>query len=70
MNELGMRVVACCLSIDGEYYAGDQEDFSDNLDPLEQYEQGKYNMGIPCCLIHFLIKNHVLVSILITARTS
>jgi hypothetical protein len=55
MNELGMRVVACCSSIDGEYYAGDQEYFGDNLDPQEQYEQGKYNMGIPYCPIHSLL---------------
>jgi hypothetical protein len=37
MIELGMHVVACCSSIYGEYYAGDQEQ-------QEQYEQGKYNM--------------------------
>jgi hypothetical protein len=63
MIELGMRVVASCSSIDGEYYASDQEYFGDNPYHQEQYEQGKYNMGIPCCTIHFLIKNHVHVSI-------
>jgi hypothetical protein len=45
MIELGMRVVACYLSIDGEYYAGDQEYYYDNPEQQEQYEQGKYNMG-------------------------
>jgi hypothetical protein len=45
MNDLGMRVVACCSSIDGEYYAGGQEYYCDNQEQQEQYEQGKYNMG-------------------------
>jgi hypothetical protein len=49
MIELGMRVVACCSSIDGEYYAGDQEYYCDNLEQQEQYEQGKYNMGNSLC---------------------
>jgi hypothetical protein len=45
MNDLGMRVVACCLSPDSECYVGDQDNYCDNLDQQEQYEQGKYNMG-------------------------
>jgi hypothetical protein len=45
MIELGMRVVACCSSIDGEYYTGDQEHFCDNQEQHGYYEQGKYNMG-------------------------
>jgi hypothetical protein len=44
MIELGMLVVACWSSIDGEYYAGDQEYYCDNQEQQEQYEQDKYNM--------------------------
>jgi hypothetical protein len=44
MIDLGMCVVACWLSIDGEYYAGDQEYYCDNPEQQEQYKQGKYNM--------------------------
>jgi hypothetical protein len=40
-----MYVVACCSSIDVEYYVGDQEYYCDNQEQHEQYEQGKYNMG-------------------------
>jgi hypothetical protein len=45
MIDLGMRVVACWSSIDGEYYACDQEYYCVNLEQQEQYEQDKYNMG-------------------------
>jgi hypothetical protein len=45
MNDLGMRVVDCCSSIDGECYAGDENYYCDNPDQQEQYEQGKYNTG-------------------------
>jgi hypothetical protein len=45
MNDLGMRVVACCSSIDGEYYAGGQEYYCDNQVQQELYEHDKYNMG-------------------------
>jgi hypothetical protein len=50
-----MKLECVLLSIDGEYYADDQEYFSDNQDPQEQYEQDKYNMGIPYCPIHSLL---------------
>jgi hypothetical protein len=45
MIDLGIRVVACCSNLDGEYYAGDQEYYCVNLEQQEQFEQGKYNMG-------------------------
>jgi hypothetical protein len=45
MNDLGMRVVACCSSLDSECYVRDQDYYCDNPDQQEKYEQGKYNMG-------------------------
>jgi hypothetical protein len=38
-------LLPCWSSIDGEYYAGDQEYYCDNPKQQEQYEQGKYNIG-------------------------
>jgi hypothetical protein len=52
-----MFVVDVLSSIDGEQFVGDQEQYFEEQDQQELYfDQGKYNMGSPCCHIHF---NHM-----------
>jgi hypothetical protein len=57
MIALGCLYVDVLSSIDGEQFVGDQEQYFEEQDQQELYfDQGKYNMGFPCCPIHF---NHI-----------
>jgi hypothetical protein len=57
MIAYGCLYVDVLSSIDGEQFVGDQEQYFEEQDQQELYfDQGKYNMGSPCCPIHF---NHM-----------
>jgi hypothetical protein len=49
-------VLGLLSSPDGEQFFGDQEQYFDELDQQNYFDPGKYNMGSPCCPIHF---NHI-----------
>jgi hypothetical protein len=57
MIALGCLYVDVSSSVDDEQFMGDQEQYFEEQDQQELYfDQGKYNMGFPCCPIHF---NHI-----------
>jgi hypothetical protein len=49
-------VLGLLSSSDGEQFFGDQEQYFEEPDQQNYFDQGKYNMGSPCCPIHF---NHI-----------
>jgi hypothetical protein len=57
MVAFGCLYIDVLSSIDGEQFVGDQEPYFEEQDQQELcFDQGKYNMGSPCCSIHF---NHM-----------
>jgi hypothetical protein len=55
MTASGCLYVHVLSSIDGEQFMGDQEQYFEEQDQQELYfDQGKYNMGSPCCPIHLI----------------
>jgi hypothetical protein len=54
MIAYGCLYVDDLSSIDDEQFVGDQEQYFEEQDQQELYfDQGKYNMGFPCCPIYF-----------------
>jgi len=46
-------------SPDGEPYVGGQQYYFDDQDQQENYQQGKYSMGIPCPI--YIIVNYLVI---------
>jgi hypothetical protein len=46
-------VLGLLSSPDGEQFFGDEEQYFEEPDQQNYFGQGMYNMGSPCCPIHF-----------------